>query len=215
VLVALLTVGSGAMLYHSKSQKYVSARKNVASTGSSKGDAAHTRGELDAQVTLEEFGDFQCPPCARVASDIDDMERDFRPRMKILFRNFPLAMHAHAAEAAYAAEAAARQGKFWEMHDLLYREQDAWSKATDVKKLFESYAGLLGLNVDRFRIDAQSPAVKDSVNADQQDGMTRGVTSTPTIFINKVLLPPSSFSKEGLRKTIETALKESSSTKTK
>jgi protein-disulfide isomerase len=210
-VVALLTIGSAAVLYRSKSAAYVKAKKSSAVSTGGKSDATHIRGEKDAVVTLEEFGDFQCPPCARVAGDIDEMERHYRPRVRIWFRNFPLAMHAHAAEAAYAAEAAGRQGKFWEMHDVLYREQDQWSKATDVPALFNSYAGLLGLDVDRFRIDMKSPAVKDSVDADQRDGLTRGVTSTPTIFVNGVVLPPGSFNKEGLRTSIEAALKKSSS----
>jgi protein-disulfide isomerase len=175
----------------------------------------HIRGERNAPVTLEEFGDFQCPPCATVSGVINEIEREYHPRVRAIFRHFPLANHVHAAQAAYAAEAAGQQGRFWEMHDLLYREQPNWSKAADVLTLFNSYAGMLGLNVDRFKADMQSPAVKTAVELDQREGAGRGVKSTPTIFINNVGLAPMSLTKPGLRAAVDSALKELSSPKPK
>ena len=76
----------------------------------------------------------------------------------IVFRNFPLTVHEHAREASLAAEAAGIQGRFWEMHDMLYREQAAWSKAPNARELFESYAGTIGLNVDQFKKDMDGEA---------------------------------------------------------
>jgi protein-disulfide isomerase len=213
-VVAILAVGSGAMLYRSKSHATVSAKPGA--SGPRKTDnALHIRGEREAPVTLEEFGDFQCPPCAHISNAIDEMERDYHPQVRVVFRNFPLAVHAHAAEAAYAAEAAGLQGRFWEMHDMLYREQAKWSTATDAPAMFKSYAGMLGLDIDRFQNDVKSPAVKASVESDLGEGAARGVKSTPTIFINGALLEPASFNPKGMHAALEAAIKQTSSSKPK
>jgi protein-disulfide isomerase len=213
-LVALLTVGSGAMLYRAKRPASVASAKNsVPSVKKPESDRVHDRGERDAAVTLEEYGDFQCPPCGTLSPVIDEIEREYRPRLRIVFRHFPLPMHIHAAEAAFAAEAAGRQGRFWEMHDLLYREQSVWSKAGDVQTIFNSYAGILGLNADRFKADMQNAAVKDAVETDHREGASRGVKSTPTIFINNAEVPPTGLTKGALTAAIDSALKESSAPK--
>lgn len=157
---------------------------------------------------MEEFGDFQCPPCGTISSHLDELERDYRPRLRLVFRNFPLPLHSHATEAAHAAEAAGLQGRFWEMHDLIYREQATWSKVPDVTGLFNAYAGVIGLNVEQFKKDMQSQAVKETVERDHREGTQRGVTNTPTIFINDVAVAPQALNNEGLRAAIESALKE-------
>src|SRR5258708_30690188 len=105
-------------------------------------------------------------------------EEQYGERLRVIFHHFPLAVHAHAREAALAAEAADMQGRFWEMHDLLYREQAVWSKAADVPTLFDSYAGIIGLDRDRFKKDLQKPEVAAHVDGDQKLGTSRGVTST-------------------------------------
>lgn len=166
------------------------------------------RGNAGAAVTLEEFGDFQCPPCSIMAVFLKKTEDEYGSGLRLIFHHFPLAMHAHAREAALAAEAAERQGRFWEMHDLLYKEQAAWSKADNVPLLFNSYAGTIGLDLDRFKKDLQNPEVAARVDADQKLGASRGVTSTPTLFVNNVALPPAALNPAGVKKAIETALKE-------
>jgi len=115
-------------------------------------------------------------------------------------------MHAHAREAAIAAEAAQEQGKFWEMHDVLYKEQALWSKAPDVPVLFAGYANSIGLDVERFKKDLLKPEVIARVDADQKMGSSRGVTSTPTLFLNNSLLPASDMNPSSLQKAVETAL---------
>jgi protein-disulfide isomerase len=210
-VVALVTIGSGAMLYRAKRTASAESAGKVVAPGKT-GEGTHIRGERDAAVTLEEFGDFQCPPCAMISQHLDELERDYHGRLRLVFRNFPLvANHAHAAEAAYAAEAAGRQDRFWQMHDLLYKEQANWSIAADVPALFNSYAQMLGLDVDRFKADMQSPAVRETVEADRRDGAARGVKSTPTIFINNVVLAPASFSKMGMHAAVDAAIKGPSS----
>src|SRR6266705_6742813 len=111
--------------------------------------AAHVRGEAGAPVTLEVFGDFQCPSCATVSGVISKLEQEYGPRLRVVFRHFPLSMHSHSMDAALAAEAAGLQGRFWEMHDMLYQYQSVWSKASLVRPFFSHYSESLGLDVDR------------------------------------------------------------------
>ena len=205
--VALITLAGGAVLYHAKGVPLLTISKNRLASGTGGSESTHIRGQPDAPVTLEEFGDFECPPCGRLSDPINQLERDYHSRLRVIFHHFPFATHQHAQEAALAAEAAGLQGRFWEMHDVLYREQAAWSKAADAQSLFNAYAGMLGLKIDRFKKDMESGEVKKRVNADQQEGAALGVTVTPTIFINNRALPPPSLNEAGLRAAIEAAIK--------
>jgi protein-disulfide isomerase len=204
-VVALATIGSGAMLYRAKRPQVVSIPENQMLQ---KGDtvSAHVRGNPDAPVTLEEYGDFQCPPCGMFAAFLQQLEKEYDSRLRVVFRNFPLLMHEHAREAALAAEAAGVQGHFWEMHDVLYREQEAWSKAPNVRELFESYAGTIGLDLDKFRKDMDSEEVKARVDADRQRGESLGIQITPTLFINNQPLAQEHKNPEGIRAEINAAL---------
>jgi len=134
--VALVTVGSGTMLYRTKRAQLLPVSENRSLSGTSGAESIHIRGNPDAPVTLEEFADFQCPPCGNFAGFAEELLKQYDSRLRIVFRNFPLALHEHAREAALAAEAAGLQGRFWEMHDVLYREQAAWSKAPNARELF-------------------------------------------------------------------------------
>jgi len=199
IAVALITLGGGYALYRSK---------KIATPGASSGVAGgiHVRGEANAPVTIEEFGDFQCPPCGTMSGALHKLGTEHRSQLRLIFHHFPLAMHAHAREAAVAAEAAHEQGKFWEMHDVLYKEQALWSKAPDVPALFDGYASSIGLDVARFKRDLVNPEVAARVDADQKLGTSRGVTSTPTLFLNNSQLPASELNEPSLEKAIETAL---------
>jgi protein-disulfide isomerase len=126
--------------------------------------------------------------------------------LRVIFRHFPLPNHVHAREAAFASEAAGLQGRFWEMHDLLYREQSVWSKAADVQLLFNSYAGILGLNIDRFKKDMEGEQVKVRVASDQKHGDAVGVNTTPTVFLNDRALVPTSLNPAGLHAAIDAAM---------
>jgi protein-disulfide isomerase len=204
-IVALVTIASGITLYRAKRLPTSTAAKGP--TVDQSGNAIHVRGPAEAPVTLEEFGDFQCPPCGRLATTIGQIEHDYQPHVRVIFRNFPFAIHAHAHDAALAAEAAGLQGHFWEMHDLLYREQSVWSTVPDVQLLFEDYAGMIGLDVARFKKDMDSEQVKARVAADQQRGSSLGVTATPSIFVNNQPLAPRSLNPSGLRAAIDAAMK--------
>jgi protein-disulfide isomerase len=205
--VALLTLGSATMLCRAKRFAGLTTTQDQAASGMDSTGRMHVLGRLTAGVTIEEFGDFQCPPCGELSEPINQLEHDYQSRLCVIFRHFPLNMHQHAHEAALASEAAGLQGHFWQMHDLLYREQPAWSEAVDARPLFNSYAQMLGLNIDRFKKDMESDEVKKRVAADQEQGSRLGVKVTPTIFLNNRPLPPTAATPEGLRAAVEAAMK--------
>jgi len=194
------------MLYRAKRLPVLTIAKNHVASGMDEAKSIHILGNPDAPVTLEEFGDFQCPPCGTLSGPINQLEQDYRPRLRVIFRHFPLTMHRHAREAALASEAAGRQGRFWQMHDVLYREQAVWSEAADVRPLFDTYAGMLGLKIDRFKKDMESEEVNRRVTADQLRGTALGVTITPTLFVNNRALPNASLSPAALRAGVEAAM---------
>jgi len=206
-LVGFITVGAGTILYRSKRPTTLRISEEKGAEQEKPG-SIHVRGPAQAPVTLEEFGDFQCPPCGKLSGALLEIEKDYGPKLRMIFRNFPFPNHQHALEAAYTAEAAGLQGRYWEMHDLLYKEQANWSNAPDAKQLFVSYAKILGLEMDRFETDIAGPTAKARVTADQERGKSLGVNATPSIFINNQGLPPKSLNPTALRAAIEEALKE-------
>jgi protein-disulfide isomerase len=207
VAVALITIALGTALYRANRPPPVTISKEKAVTNE-KAESMHVRGAADAPVTLEEFGDFQCPPCGALSEPLNQLEGDYRAKMRLVFRHFPLPNHANAKPAAYAADAAGLQGRFWEMHDLLYREQANWSKAAAPAELFVGYAKMIGLNVSRFQKDVESEEVKARVAADQKRASELGVTLTPTIFVNGESIRGPSLNPTGLRAAVEAALAE-------
>src|SRR6266496_5317691 len=205
--VALVTLASGALLYRAKRLPALAIPESSTTSAMGGTEMVHVRGRADAPVTLVEFGDFQCPPCANLSEPINQLERDYRSRLRIIFRHFPLPNHQHAREAALASEAASLQNRFWEMHDLLYREQSVWSKAPDAGVLFSAYAGILGLNIDRFKRDMESEQAKARVKSDEQQALALGLATTPSIFVNNGKLPRAYTNPAGLRGSIDAALR--------
>ncbi len=204
VIVVALAASAGAFLLYQEMKPAV-----LTSTGNAAEPAAaepHARGPKTARVTLEEFADFQCPPCGKLSLLLKGMLNEFPGDLRVVFRHFPLRGHQHAKEAAAATEAAGLQGKFWEMHDLLYREQALWSRQPEVGALFENYAGQLGLDLEKFREDRASAAVLERVAADQKYGTGLGVNSTPTVFVNGQQVPAKGLNTESVRRAIRAAL---------
>ena len=198
------------MLYRAKRPQLLTIPEEKILPGKDGAESVHVRGNPDAPVTLEEFGDFQCPPCGNLSVFIDELVKEYGPRLRVVFRNFPLPNHKHAREAALAAEAAGLQGRFWEMHDVLYREQALWSKADNLPELLNGYAGMIGLNLDQFKKDMDGEKAKARVDSDHERGGSLGVQSTPTVFINNRQVGPNDRTPDGLRATIDAALKEKS-----
>jgi protein-disulfide isomerase len=163
--------------------------------------------KVSSPVVVEEYGDYQCPPCGLLYPDLKKIEDEYGSQVQIIFHHFPLMkMHKNALAAAHAAEAARNQQKFWEMHDRLYRNQSAWADQEDPRPIFISYARELGLNVEQFRTDMESNQVDQRISADIQRGASVGVTGTPTVFLDTHLLRYEATNAEGLRRGINLLL---------
>jgi protein-disulfide isomerase len=210
-VVLLLAAGGGTLLLFSKQRalKAEIAAKEAAkpAIGKPGAEPPHIRGSTKASVTLEEFGDFECTPCGMLSPVLEQLEKDYGERLRIIFREFPLAMHKHALEAARAAEAAGLQGRFWEMHDMLYHNRFIWPASSDVRANFNTYAETLKLDVERFKKDFEGQQVNARINADKQRATSLGVDRTPVLFINDHQLPVTAFNPPGLHEAIDAASK--------
>jgi protein-disulfide isomerase len=165
-----------------------------------------TRGNKNAPAVLVDYSDFQCPSCAAYYPILKKLENDVGPeKLLFVYRNFPLTMiHKNAQLAAQSAEAAGKQGKFWEMHDKLFENQSAWSELADPKNTFVAYAADLKLNKDQFEKDLTSDEVVKSVQEDIDSGNEARVDATPTFFLNGQPLPLTS-NYEQLKGLVEAA----------
>jgi len=150
-----------------------------------------TRGDATSTVSVIEYGDFECPACGAYEPIVEQLTSEYGNRVLFAFRNFPLyQIHPFAMIAAQAAEAAGLQGKYWEMHDLLYQKQAEWTANTSlstsdvISKYFNVYATTLGLNVTKFDTDINSGVVTAKVQKDLASGNAAQVDHTPTFFVN-------------------------------
>jgi protein-disulfide isomerase len=142
----------------------------------------HVRGPADAPATLVEYGDFECPHCGLAHPITKEVQRRLGRKLRFAFRHFPLAeIHPHAQSAAEAAEAAGAQARFWEMHDLLFRNQQALEDADLLR-----YADALGLDLPRFVSELADGTWESRVREDFMSGVRSGVNGTPTFFVNGV-----------------------------
>jgi protein-disulfide isomerase len=148
-------------------------------------ESDHVRGNLTGTVTLVEFGDLQCPACAAYEPIIRQVAADNADILKVVFKHFPLTqIHPNALLAAKATEAASNQGKFWEMHDMLYDNQKEWQGGLNARDMFVGYATALGLDVSQFTADLNSEAIEEKIVAEYKEGTLLGVQGTPTFFVN-------------------------------
>lgn len=212
-LVALVTVGVATAVYRSKMHPAPAASATSSPVPTVTNEVAnekeeesiHARGPRTAPVSMEVYGDFQCPSCAVATAMIDDLQKEYGDKMRMIFHEFPLAMHQHAVAAAMAAEAAGLQGHFWEMHDMLYKYQSVWSRTFTVDAFFAAYAESIGLDAGQFAIDSKSPEVQARVISEGDAGVARGVKNTPTIFINGNEVK-NGFQRENLKQAIDAVL---------
>lgn len=150
----------------------------------------HVEGKSTTGVTLVEYGDYQCPYCQVYSSTVKQVVADYGDKISFQFVNFPLtSLHQNAFAAARAAEAANKQGKFWEYHDLLYQNNDpngrtGWVASNQPTTYFDQFAKDLGLNVKQFDTDMASEATNDAVNADMAKGNKLGIDGTPTFYVD-------------------------------
>ena len=146
------------------------------------GERDHVQGPATAPVTLVEYGDFECPYCGKAHGVVKALQKGLGRRLRFVYRHFPLTTaHPHAERAAEAAEAAGAQGMFWEMHDLLFENQEALEDDA-----LMGYAEALGLDLDQFAADLVSHTYAPRVREDFLGGVRSGVNGTPTFFVNGV-----------------------------
>lgn len=148
-----------------------------------------TKGDRNAAVTLVEYADFQCPACGTYYPIVKQVVEKYGSRILYVYREFPLTqIHKNGDLAARAAEAAGTQGKYWQMYDELYTNQNAWAEAADAQAIMESYAKDIGLDTEKWKNDIGSDAVKSKIAADVASGEAALVDSTPTFFLSGKLL---------------------------
>ncbi len=144
-------------------------------------------GNRNAEVTLVEYSDFQCPACRAYTPIVEELSKLYKQNIRIVYRHFPLTtIHRNAFSASVAAESAGIQGKFWEMHDMLFDKQSDWSSSTDVENVFKTYAKELNLDMDKFTLDYNSETATNRVQANMDSGIKLKINSTPTFFLNGV-----------------------------
>lgn len=179
IVLAILILGLGGLFVFIRDKAKAPGSDGTTSVSN------HVRDTSANGVELLVYGDFQCPVC-RPFYYIEKQVLDKYPgQIKLTFRNFPLdSIHPNARAASRAAEAAGLQDKFFEMHDMLYENQDEWAALSSAQPTFEQYAITLGLDIAKFKDDFASKTVNDIINADKKDGEDRGVDGTPTYFLN-------------------------------
>lgn len=142
-------------------------------------------GNRDSKVVLIEYSDFQCPACKNYSGIVKNLIKEYNDKIALVYRHFPLkSIHKNAEKAAYAAEAAGKQNKFWEMHYKIFENQGFWENERNPVELFTSYARELNLNIEQFKNDIGSREIKEKVSEDYSSGLSSRVNSTPTFFLN-------------------------------
>ena len=140
----------------------------------------HTQGKIDADIVIVEYGDYQCPYCGAAYPVLKEIMNKYGKQIQFVFRNFPLSeMHQYARSAAIGAEAAALQGKFWEMHNAIYENQQYLNE-----ELLLELAEKLELNSQQFNTDIKKPEVAAKIDSDFESGILSGVNGTPSLFVN-------------------------------
>lgn len=189
---------------------YIAFNKNSKDTNQTvdtSGGSSHTKGEGTSGVTLVEYGDFQCPTCGSYYPIMKEVSKKYKDQVIFQFRHFPLVqIHQNAMVAHRAAEAAGKQGKFWQMHDLLYERQQTWSESTNAERIMEDYATELALNIDTFKADFASSAVSDVITADLKVGQSQGVSATPSFVLDGVKIEELPRNVESFSKLIDEAI---------
>lgn len=199
VIIAIVLIFGGILVFTNKDN----------SSTSSSNPTNHVMGTSKNNVTLLEYGDYQCPACGKYYPVVKEVVDKYKDRITFQFRNLPLnQIHQNAFAGSRAAEAAAKQDKFWEMHDMLYQNQDSWSEASNPKDFFDSYAKQLGLNIEQFDKDFTSSSVNDLINADIAAFKKTGETmQTPSFFLNGKAISPNA-STDDFAKLLDEALKQ-------
>lgn len=204
IVLAVIIVGFFGFAMFGKSDKNNSGDSSAASKGSS-----NFYGKEDSPVTITEFVDFQCEACYAYYPGVKEVKEKYKDQVRFQIRNFPITSgHQFAMQAARTAEAAARQGKFFEMHDKIFEGQKQWEQTQDPTSFFDGYAKAIGLDMTKFKADFASSDVNAVINKDLADVKALGGSGTPTFAINGKKVENPGPTAEALSKMIEDALKE-------
>ena len=184
IIIILIAVAAGAAVYLSRSAEHPADTAGTPSHADIK-SGGHSRGPANAQVTLVEFGDFQCPSCGAYHPLVKEILNRYPDKVRLEFHHFPLVdLHPNAMMAAMAAEAAGEQGRYWEMHDALFENQGAWAPSRNAEAVFLTLANRIGLNLNPFMQQLRSPAIQSRILQDVTLGNNVKIRETPTFFIN-------------------------------
>lgn len=205
VILFVIIVGLFGIFMFNKKDKTAEDSSTTSSQGSS-----NYYGKEDSPVTITEFVDFQCEACYAYYPVVKEVKEKYKDQVRFQIRYFPIegGDHKFARQAARSAEAAARQGKFWEMHDLIFQGQKQWEQMQDPQSMFNDYAKSIGLDMAKFEADRTSSDVNSVINKDLQDVKKLGGTGTPTFAINGKKVENPGPTVEALSRMIEDALKE-------
>ncbi|MFH1749716.1 MAG: thioredoxin domain-containing protein [bacterium] len=182
IVVVLVTAALLFFLFWKKSDSNSNSNSNT--NGDIKIGDNYILGPEDASITIIEFSEFQCPYCKTNAEVVKKILVKYPDNIQYVFRDFPLDMHQNANAAAYAAEAAGKQGKYFEYHDMLFEMQDDWSSLNDPTNKFIEYAKILELDTDKFQKDMESKNIADNIQDDLTYGQTLNITGVPALYIN-------------------------------
>ena len=151
------------------------------------------KGNKDSKTLLVEYSDFQCPACGAYYPVVKKLVAEHGSEFQLAYRHFPLPQHGNAKNAAYAAEAAGSQGKFWEMHDMIFEHKNEWSEKSNAEDIFLQYASSLGLDLEKFNRDRDAETTKDKVQKSYDSAVANFINATPTFFLNGERIQPRSY----------------------
>lgn len=193
IVLVIILMFFGFVFWQSNANKInlagVDKNKIISNTDQSGGIEEHVYAgtSKNSKVTLIQYGDFQCPSCATVSPKLNALAKKYGEKITIIYRNFPLSIHPNALSAAAAAEAAGLQGKYWEMHDLLYEKQTEWgsANATERTEFYKKYAKEVGVkDEEKFIADMKSSNISKKIAFDKALGVDAKITGTPSFFLN-------------------------------
>lgn len=228
ILAFVLVVISGIWLYNTSGTSNVSNTNRATATSAPQRPqinpanappgapiGVNMLGSPSATVTVEEFADYQCGACASVYPVIKELQAAYagNKSFRFIFRHYPLSIPGHdkSGEASAATEAAGLQGKFWQMQDLLFRNQQAWTTNSNYLEMWTQYATEIGMDPAKFRSDLAGMQTRERVQLDVTRGRAMGVSSTPTILINDQVVAPQDINITSLRRLVDAEIQRTSS----
>lgn len=182
ISVLTLLILSGAVYFLGKSSLNAASENNTGDIKLLVKSDSHKIATESAKITIVEFGDYQCPACGMAYPVVKQVLKDYPGKINFVFRNFPLPQHNNGFIAAEAVEASGEQGKYWEMHDKLYQNQNEWAENNNPLEVFLKYAGELNLDEAGFKSSILSNKYQQIITNDKNDGISLGVDSTPTFY---------------------------------